>query len=440
MRVVLSTYGSRGDVEPMAGLAVRLRALGAEVRVCAPPDEDFAQRLAGVGVPLVPVGPSARALTKAAPPPSSLPERAAQVIASQFDAVTAAAEGCDVLVATGMLPAAAGALSVAEKLGIRSVSVTFQQLTVPSPHRPPLAYPGWPLPPEVTDNRVLWEFDAQSINALFGAALNTNRAANGLPPVDDVRNYVIGDRPWLATDPILDPWQETPDLDVVQTGAWILPDVHPLPAELLAFLDAGTPPVYVGFGSMPMHTSTDIAQVAIEAIRAQGVARSWPVAGPTWHRSTAKTTASSSARSTSTPCSPGWPPSSTTAARAPRRRPPGPARLRWWCPRSWTSRTGPPGWPSWASARHTPVRHRPSAPCQTRSPRLWPLRPEHERGPWPARSAPTVRRWPRKCCSTQQPAGKGRPGPREPPGIAEPGAGRRRHRLPGSFRQRFQVP
>jgi hypothetical protein len=32
MRVLLSTYGSRGDVEPMVGLAVRLRALGAEVR------------------------------------------------------------------------------------------------------------------------------------------------------------------------------------------------------------------------------------------------------------------------------------------------------------------------------------------------------------------------------------------------------------------------
>ena len=38
MRVLLSTYGSRGDVEPMVGLAVQLRALGAEVRVCAPPD------------------------------------------------------------------------------------------------------------------------------------------------------------------------------------------------------------------------------------------------------------------------------------------------------------------------------------------------------------------------------------------------------------------
>ncbi|MET8531532.1 glycosyltransferase [Streptomyces sp. NPDC005065] len=272
MRVLLSTYGSRGDVEPLVGLAVQLRALGAEVRVCAPPDEDFAQRLADVGVPMVPVGQSARALTTASPPPSSanLPRRAAELIASQFAAVPAAAEGCDVLVATGAMPAAAGARSVAEKLGIRSVSVTFQQLTLPSPHHPPLAYPGRPFPPDVTDNRVLWDLDAESIDALFGEALNVNRASIGLPPVDNVRDYVIGDRPWLATDATLDPWQETPDLDVVQTGAWILPDERPLPDDLEAFLEAGEPPVYVGFGSMPMRASKDVAQVAIEVVRAQG--------------------------------------------------------------------------------------------------------------------------------------------------------------------------
>ena len=37
MRVLLSAYRGRGD-EPLMGLAVRLRALGAEVRVCPPPD------------------------------------------------------------------------------------------------------------------------------------------------------------------------------------------------------------------------------------------------------------------------------------------------------------------------------------------------------------------------------------------------------------------
>ena len=35
MRVLLSTYDSRGGVEPLLGLAVRLQALGAEALVCA---------------------------------------------------------------------------------------------------------------------------------------------------------------------------------------------------------------------------------------------------------------------------------------------------------------------------------------------------------------------------------------------------------------------
>jgi vancomycin aglycone glucosyltransferase len=279
--VLLSTYGSRGDVEPLVGLAVRLRELGAEVRVCAPPDEDFAERLAGVGVSMVGVGQSARALTTAAPPPSktNLPQRAAELIAGQLQVIPAAAEGCDVLVATGAMPAIAGARSVADKLGIGYVSAIFQQLTLPSPQRPPLAYPGRPFPPEVTDNRALWDLDAQSINALFGEALNTNRASIGLPAVDNVRDYAFGDRPWLATDPVLDPWLETPDLDVVQTGAWTLPDERPLPAELVAFLDAGAPPVYVGFGSMAVRAGEDAARVAVEAVRANGrrvlVGRGW---------------------------------------------------------------------------------------------------------------------------------------------------------------------
>lgn len=66
MGVLLPTYGSRGNVEPMVGLAVQPVALGASLRVCGPPD--FAELLADVGVPLVPSGQPVRPpVTKATP-------------------------------------------------------------------------------------------------------------------------------------------------------------------------------------------------------------------------------------------------------------------------------------------------------------------------------------------------------------------------------------
>ncbi|MEU6261126.1 glycosyltransferase [Streptomyces sp. NPDC047043] len=284
MRVLLMTYGSRGDVEPVTGLAVALRKLGVQALVCAPPDEEFAKLLAGAGVEHVPFGPSVRALVTGATPPS--PERAFQLapelVAAHFDTVAPAAEGCDALVATGLMPA--GARSVTEKLGIRYVFACFHTVGLPSSHRPPAQRPGRPNPPGVTDNKALWDLDAERVNALYGAALNTHRAAIGLSPVDNVRDHVFTDRPWLAADPVLGRWQEMTDLDLVQTGAWTLPDERPLPDELLAFLEAGEPPVYVGFGSMPMRGSTDLAETAVRAVRAQGrrvlVGRGWADLAP----------------------------------------------------------------------------------------------------------------------------------------------------------------
>ncbi|WP_433469475.1 glycosyltransferase [Spirillospora sp. CA-128828] len=284
MRVVLTTWGSRGDVEPLVGLAVRLRELGADALVCAPPDEEFAVLLARAGVPLVPLGPTVRSVVAGAKPPSAKDafRLAPELVAARFATLTAAAEGCDALLATGLMPA--GARDVAEKLGIRYVLACFHTLGLPSRHFPPGIRPGTPSPQGETDNRALWKQDAERVNALYGEALNTHRAAIGLPPVDNVRDHVFTDRPWLAADPTLWPSQGRTDLDIVQTGAWILPDDRPLPAELEAFLDAGEPPVYVGFGSMAAHAPDGIAKVATEAIRAHGrrvlLARGWAGLAP----------------------------------------------------------------------------------------------------------------------------------------------------------------
>jgi vancomycin aglycone glucosyltransferase len=275
MRVLLSSWGSRGDVEPVAGFALQLRALGAEVRVCAPPD--FEGLMDRVGVTFVPAGQSVRTAVHGPKPlsPADAPRVAAELVAAQFNTVAAAAEGCDALVATGLMPA--GVRSIAEKWGAHYVLVSLHPGPLPSPHQVPLPRPGRPFPPDETDTRVLWDIDAERVNALYREPLNAHRAAIGLPPVENVRDHVFTHRPWLAADPTLAPWPGSPDLDVVQTGAWILPDDRPLPADLLAFLDAGTPPVYVSMGSV--RAPEDVARVAIEAIRAQGrrvvIGRGW---------------------------------------------------------------------------------------------------------------------------------------------------------------------
>lgn len=371
MRVLLMAYGSRGDVEPMAGLGVQLKALGAEVRVCAPPD--FADFLDGVGLPLVPIGSPVREIVKGAVtgttpmPAEGLPERAAALLAMTYEAVAPAAEGCDVMVATGLLPAAAGARLAAEELGIPYRFVAYFPTYLPSPHHAPFERPGRPFPPDVTDNQALWDLDVENMNVLFGVGLNTHRAAIGLPPVDHFRDYVLTDRPWLAADPVLSPWQEPADLDVVQTGAWIRPDERPLPADLEAFLDAGTPPVYVGFGSIPVRDAQDVARAAIEAVRAQGrrvlVGRGWADLALIDDRddcfAIGEVNQQALFRRVAAVVHHGGAGTTTTAARA--------GAPRWWYPRWRTSRTGPAAWPRWASARHTTVRPRPSSPCRPHS-------------------------------------------------------------------------
>jgi vancomycin aglycone glucosyltransferase len=120
MRVLLSTIGSRGDVQPLVALASQLRALGQEVRLCVPPD--FRDWIDSLGIPVTPIGPELRKLTasspSAPPAPPSLERRrqlADATVATQFETIAAAAQGCDIIVGATALQIAAR--SVAEVRG-----------------------------------------------------------------------------------------------------------------------------------------------------------------------------------------------------------------------------------------------------------------------------------------------------------------------------------
>ena len=282
MRLLLSTIGSQGDVQPLVALAVALRAVGQEVRLCVPPD--FRDWIEGLGIAVTPIGPEVRTAAVPSPPATPAPpspERLRQVIeatvATQFETIAVAAQGCDVIVAATALQIAAG--SVAEKLGIPYVFAAYCPTVLPSPrHAPiPLRTLGQTPAPATADKGELWAEDARRWNDTWGPALNAHRESIGLTPVRDVRSYMFTERPWLAADLTLAPWPDPSDEAVFQPGAWILPDERSLPPELETFLDGGEPPVYFGFGSM--RAPPDVSRVMIQAARALGrraiVSRGW---------------------------------------------------------------------------------------------------------------------------------------------------------------------
>jgi vancomycin aglycone glucosyltransferase len=198
-------------------------------------------------------------------------------VATQFETIAAAAKGCDLVVGATALQIAAP--SVAESMGIPYVFAAYCPAVLPSPHHAPpvLAMLGDKPAPALADYRELWARDAHRWNAPWGPLLNARRASLGLPPISDVRSHVLTDRPWLAADPMLAPWPDPADQAVFQTGAWILPDERHLPPEVEAFLDAGEPPIYFGFGSI--RAPGDLSRVMIDAARALGcraiVSRGW---------------------------------------------------------------------------------------------------------------------------------------------------------------------
>jgi len=262
MRFLVSTIGSRGEAQPVTALAVRLKELGNDVVVVAPPD--FEELVTGNGIDFTPVGPHLRTFSPGQLKREDLGRLAEESVREQFRVVGRAAEKADVLVAGGALQHATR--SVAESIGAHYVYASFCANTLPSPrHAPPAMLGRVPVNGTAAENLAQWE-QHRLLFANSRPSLNAERAKLGLDPVDDVRDHVFGDDPWLAADPVLGPWPGPGEL--FTTGAWLADDRRPLSPELEEFLAAGEPPVYFGLGSM--RGAQDTAHQAVASARELG--------------------------------------------------------------------------------------------------------------------------------------------------------------------------
>ena len=280
MRALLAAVGTRGDVQPALALALELRKLGHDVRLCISPN--FVDWANSLGLEAVPMGVEMRMPgRKSGAMPNLTPEGLRRLresmpdlITDQFDTIGADVGCCDVIVGANAHQYAAP--SIAAHMGIRCVTAVYAPVAIPSSDLAPPPAPGQAIDPRTTIAEQ-WRNTANAWNERARDRINHNRGRLGMSPIDDVLDYVLTDHTWLAADAALAPMPATPGRQVFQTGTWALPDRTPLPADLEAFIDSGEPPMFAGFGSMP--AAGDVTRRLIDAARAVGrriiVSRGW---------------------------------------------------------------------------------------------------------------------------------------------------------------------
>jgi UDP:flavonoid glycosyltransferase YjiC (YdhE family) len=270
MRITLAAMGSRGDAQPMLALGRALNARGHDVVVSAAPD--FAQWASGLGLPFHAAGLNAQEWLHAHWHEVNaglkgfrfaLKSIAEDLFPPWFAGTLEAARGSDLLISASQFASP----SVAEKLGIPCLGVAYSPLLLRSSYHAPIFSPWQAMPRWM--NRLLWTITDGLVWRFMTRPVNAERAKLGLAPVDDLARHFFETIPYLlASDTVLAP--APPDwarFRVTPTGPWFYDDPLPLDPQVEAFLQAGPPPVYVGFGSM---VSTDVARLTRAILEGAG--------------------------------------------------------------------------------------------------------------------------------------------------------------------------
>ncbi|QHF21668.1 glycosyltransferase [Rathayibacter sp. VKM Ac-2762] len=267
MRITVLAVGSRGDVQPMVVLAAELRERGHDVLVAAP--DDLVPMASALGLDAVPLGFDVRAFLQSGEGQAwlasgdtrsylrGLLRQKVELSSVLQPAMVRAAAGADLLLAANLVLDEASC--IAEAAGIPVIGMHF----VPrrsNPRYPAVTVTARRLPrplPRLTHliaDRVERRATAGYVNDL--------RLALGLPPTTLPVSRRLADRgAWelqvysSVLVPGLEGWPERRPI----TGfIRATPEQHALWGDagaddsLDAWLDAGDPPVFFGFGSMPV--------------------------------------------------------------------------------------------------------------------------------------------------------------------------------------------
>lgn len=288
--IAIVASGTRGDVQPYVALGKGLKAAGYGVRLLG--TENFERLATDAGLAFAATGPNIEAMLQRDEWRKTLESSNFLLILSQMqkemkrqaavvaERIPALLKGSDFIVtgAGGL----GGTVAVAHLLNIPMVQAYV------FPFSPTQKFPS-PLVPYLPFGRLLnklsfhvtqqllWQSTKIS-DVMTRARLGLPKgsfwgpfrqlAAQKIPVLYGYSQYVVpAPKDWNATHHV--------------TGYWFLdaPATWTPPADLVAFLEAGPPPVYIGFGSMGSRNPAEAGHLAVEALERSGqrgvVASGW---------------------------------------------------------------------------------------------------------------------------------------------------------------------
>jgi len=270
MHITILALGSRGDVQPYAVLGSGLKSAGHQVRFIT--FESFASVIAELGLDFHPIPGDAQAVVAEGGANMMGLVRSFTKLAKGYARSLSDPYLSETDLIINQLPGGLYGFDLAEKYNLSMMLASVIPLartdTMPLMGFPTMPLPGYNRMTYSVGEKVLWQMFRSVINEWRTRTLK-------LPPLPFSGYF---DQLGTQKFPILNGFSEhvVPrphdwNEHIHITGYWFPSEKRwDPPKDLLDFLDAGRPPVFIGFGSMPIKDPRRTNEIILEALKRSG--------------------------------------------------------------------------------------------------------------------------------------------------------------------------
>ncbi len=274
LKIVLSTWGTSGDVQPFLALSERLMKVGHEVRVCT--SEIYRDRFTKRGIDFYPVGApfdfnhlnqAMDTLVQIKDPLESTISIAKEGILHKADRwyedCLKGMEGYDLAIChSADVPGQEAAI----RNNLPWITVSYWPGFIKTRYEPPFPIPNLGGPSNILLWKIVDRLIQKRVDPLFNDFIvsigGEKRECIGLEGIYSPELNLIAASPSVSKQP--------PDLPNRHkfTGAWFLEESdYEIPPELQQFLAQGPPPIIISFGSVGGSRNVETTNVIVEAVQ-----------------------------------------------------------------------------------------------------------------------------------------------------------------------------